>query len=97
MSTRISYCPLPQPYLCALPCPALPCPALPFPALPCPARCPRQYPIARRSDMLVMSAEGPINAFVNAHGFVHETLTLKRARGLVLEGSPETENSWFPG
>nr|XP_024396736.1 protein cereblon-like isoform X4 [Physcomitrium patens] len=54
-------------------------------------------PIARRSDMLVMSADGPISAYVNAHGFVHETLTLARARGLMLNGQPNTANSWFPG
>jgi cereblon len=53
--------------------------------------------IARRSDMLVMSADGPISAYVNAHGYVHETLTLARARGLMLDGQPQTANSWFPG
>ena len=47
--------------------------------------------------MLVMSADGPISAYVNAHGYVHETLTLARARGLVLDGQPQTANSWFPG
>ncbi|CAM6024635.1 unnamed protein product [Sphagnum balticum] len=53
--------------------------------------------IARRSDMLVMSSDGPITAYVNAHGYVHETLTLARARGLILAGQPQTANSWFPG
>ncbi|KAG0596148.1 hypothetical protein M758_UG228700 [Ceratodon purpureus] len=52
---------------------------------------------ARRSDMLVMSADGPISAYVNAHGYVHETLTLQRASRLVLAGQPQTANSWFPG
>lgn len=47
--------------------------------------------------MLVMSADGPISAYVNAHGYVHETLTLARARGLMLDGQPQTANSWFPG
>lgn len=47
--------------------------------------------------MLVMSADGPISAFVNAHGYVHETLTLQRASRLVLAGQPQTANSWFPG
>lgn len=47
--------------------------------------------------MLVMSADGPISAYVNAHGFVHETLTLQRASRLVLAGQPQTANSWFPG
>lgn len=56
-----------------------------------------QHFIGRRSDVLAMSADGPLNAFVNPHGFVHETLTLKVARGLHLVGRAETENSWFPG
>ena len=47
--------------------------------------------------MLVMSADGPISAYVNAHGYVHETLTLQRASRLVLAGQPQTANSWFPG
>ncbi|XP_024378293.1 uncharacterized protein [Physcomitrium patens] len=61
-------------------------------------RCKRCLDIkARRSEMLVMSAEGPISAYVNAHGYVHETLTLQRACRLVLAGQPQTANSWFPG
>ena len=45
-----------------------------------------------------MSADGPISAYVNAFGHVHETLTLARARGLSLAGQPQTTaNSWFPG
>jgi len=56
----------------------------------------RQY-IGRRSDVLTMSADGPLNAFVNAHGYVHETLTLKDATGLHLVGCAETVDSWFPG
>lgn len=47
--------------------------------------------------MLVMSADGPISAYVNAHGYVHETLTLSRAWGLMLRGQPDTKDSWFPG
>jgi hypothetical protein len=53
--------------------------------------------IARRSDMLVMSSDGPISAYVNAHGYVHETLTLSNAYGLFEDGDAQTENSWFPG
>lgn len=56
-----------------------------------------QTEIARRSDMLVMSSEGPLGAYVNPHGFVHEIMTLYRASGLALRGLPETEYSWFPG
>ncbi|KAH9761313.1 protein cereblon [Citrus sinensis] len=53
--------------------------------------------IAKRSDMLVMSSEGPLGAYVNPHGCVHEILTLNKANGLALYGPAETEYSWFPG
>ncbi|CAN6456750.1 unnamed protein product [Victoria cruziana] len=53
--------------------------------------------IARRSDMIVMSRDGPSNAFVNPHGYVHEIMTLKNTKGLVRLGGPVTEHSWFPG
>jgi cereblon len=53
--------------------------------------------IARRSDIFVMSSDGAIGAYVNLHGYVHETLTLSCARGMRIEGPPQTENSWFPG
>ncbi|MCO5612818.1 hypothetical protein L7F22_067089 [Adiantum nelumboides] len=53
--------------------------------------------VARRSDMLVMSSDGPLGVYVNNAGYVHETLTLAKARGLILQGRPETMHSWFPG
>ncbi|CAN1784895.1 Protein cereblon [Linum perenne] len=53
--------------------------------------------IARRSDMLVMSSDGPLGAYVNPHGCVHEIVTLFKANGLALMGRPVTEYSWFPG
>lgn len=53
--------------------------------------------IARRSDVFVMSTEGAIGAYVNLHGYVHETLTLSCARNMRIRGAPQTENSWFPG
>lgn len=56
-----------------------------------------QTAIAKRSDMLVMSSEGPFGAYVNPHGCVHEILTLNKANGLALYGRAETEYSWFPG
>lgn len=56
-----------------------------------------QNVVARRSDMLVMSSDGPLGVYVNNAGYVHETLTLAKARGLILQGQPETQNSWFPG
>lgn len=56
-----------------------------------------QTVIARRSDMLVMSSDGPLGAYVNPHGFVHEIMTLYKANGLALIGPAVREYSWFPG
>ncbi|KAJ8773648.1 hypothetical protein K2173_005894 [Erythroxylum novogranatense] len=56
-----------------------------------------QTVLARRSDMLTMSVEGPLNAYVNKYGSVHEIITLYKANGLALEGRAFTEYSWFPG
>lgn len=53
--------------------------------------------IARRSDMLVMSSDGPLGAYVNPHGFVHEVMTLLKANDLAIGGPPVKEYSWFPG
>ncbi|XP_028802225.1 protein cereblon [Neltuma alba] len=53
--------------------------------------------IARRSDMLVMSREGPLGAYVNPGGHVHEIMTLHNASGLALVGRAHTQYSWFPG
>ncbi|KAL4560283.1 hypothetical protein LXL04_032433 [Taraxacum kok-saghyz] len=56
-----------------------------------------QTVIASRSDMLVMSTDGPLGAYVNPSGFVHEIMTLLKANGLALIGVPTEEYSWFPG
>ncbi|KAJ6838773.1 uncharacterized protein M6B38_319445 [Iris pallida] len=53
--------------------------------------------IAKRSDMVVMSSDGPLNAYVNPHGYVHEIITVYNASGLALMGSPVKKHSWFPG
>ncbi|BAT78365.1 hypothetical protein LR48_Vigan04g206700 [Vigna angularis] len=53
--------------------------------------------IAKRSDMLVMSSEGPLSAYVNPGGYVHEIMTLYKANGLSLLGPAVAEYSWFPG
>ncbi|XP_008809756.2 uncharacterized protein LOC103721361 [Phoenix dactylifera] len=53
--------------------------------------------IAKRSDMVVMSSDGPLNAYVNPHGYVHEVITVYHATGLALFGGPVKEHSWFPG
>ncbi|GAU14261.1 hypothetical protein TSUD_308210 [Trifolium subterraneum] len=56
-----------------------------------------QTTIAKRSDMLVMSNEGPLGAYVNPGGYVHEIMTLYKANDLSLVGHADTEYSWFPG
>ncbi|KAL3844200.1 hypothetical protein ACJIZ3_001603 [Penstemon smallii] len=53
--------------------------------------------IAKRSDMIVMSSDGPLGAFANPHGFVHEVMTIYRAEGIAVTGPPVKEFSWFPG
>ncbi|KAM1507449.1 hypothetical protein TB2_016521 [Malus domestica] len=53
--------------------------------------------ISRRSNMLVMSSEGPLGAYVNPGGHVHEIMTFYKANGLALIGPPTSEYSWFPG
>ncbi|KAJ1263713.1 hypothetical protein BS78_09G207200 [Paspalum vaginatum] len=56
-----------------------------------------QSHIAKRSDMVVMSTDGPLGAYVNPHGCVHETITVSNANGLALIGNPSNVHSWFPG
>ncbi|XP_014770294.1 protein cereblon isoform X1 [Octopus bimaculoides] len=53
--------------------------------------------VANKSDVFSMSLEGPLAAYVNPGGHVHETVTVHKAKGLTLIGQPSTENSWFPG
>ncbi|XP_072178020.1 protein cereblon-like [Diadema setosum] len=53
--------------------------------------------IANKSDVFSMSLDGPMAAYVNPGGYVHETLTVYRAQNLNLVGRPSKENSWFPG
>ncbi|KAG9353235.1 hypothetical protein JZ751_017811 [Albula glossodonta] len=44
-----------------------------------------------------LSLYGPMAAYVNPHGYVHETLTVYKASNLNLIGRPSTLHSWFPG
>lgn len=53
--------------------------------------------VAHRKDVFSMSASGPMNAYVNPGGVVHETLTLHRAHSLYLAGISSDQDSWFPG
>lgn len=47
--------------------------------------------------MVVMSSDGPCNAYVNSGGYVHGVVTVSSANGLSLWGSPSKQHSWFPG
>lgn len=53
--------------------------------------------ISKQEDIFSMSREGPQGAYVNPGGYVHETLTLYKAKNLTLVGDSSTEYSWFPG
>lgn len=64
-------------------------------AVLCCSSCMRQ--VARKEDVFSMSREGPLGAYVNPGGVVHETVTVYKADNLTLIGRPSTEHSWFPG
>jgi len=49
------------------------------------------------SSVFSMSMSGPLSAYVNPGGHVHETVTVYQAKNLSLFGRPSTEHSWFPG
>ena len=54
-------------------------------------------PICHHEQLFHMSSEGPVSAFVNPGGVVHETATFYKASNLVLVGPKSEEHSWFPG
>ncbi|XP_053378068.1 protein cereblon-like isoform X2 [Mercenaria mercenaria] len=53
--------------------------------------------IADMSNVFSMSVSGPLSAYVNPGGHVHETVTVHQAENLNLIGRPSTDHSWFPG
>ncbi|XP_053576900.1 protein cereblon isoform X2 [Bombina bombina] len=53
--------------------------------------------ITTKNEIFSLSLCGPMAAYVNPHGYVHETLTVYKAFNLSLVGRSSTENSWFPG
>lgn len=53
--------------------------------------------ITKKRHMFSMSVDGPMAAYVNPGGYVHDTLTVTEAKGLKKQGTASTENSWFPG
>ena len=53
--------------------------------------------IAQKEQIFSMSVDGPLAAYVNPGGIVHDTLTVLEASNLKKSGRPSTEHSWFPG
>lgn len=53
--------------------------------------------ITTKKEIFSLSLYGPMAAYVNPHGYVHETLTVYKANNLSLVGRPSTLHSWFPG
>ncbi|XP_015496659.1 protein cereblon isoform X3 [Parus major] len=53
--------------------------------------------ITTKNEIFSLSLCGPMAAYVNPHGYIHETLTVYKACNLSLSGRPSTEHSWFPG
>ncbi|XP_028680976.1 protein cereblon [Erpetoichthys calabaricus] len=53
--------------------------------------------ITSKNEIFSLSLCGPMAAYVNPHGYVHETLTVYKTCNLNLIGRPSTQHSWFPG
>ncbi|KAL6759698.1 PUA-like domain-containing protein [Haematococcus lacustris] len=56
--------------------------------------------VAHASDSLAMTQEGVAAAFVNAHGYVHDMVTLSSLAhedAVAHLGAPTAEHCWFPG
>ncbi len=54
-------------------------------------------PVAVVGDEIKIGEIPTLTAQVNPHGFVHEVLTLNKARNVILHGHPTPADSWFPG
>ncbi|XP_075228978.1 protein cereblon-like isoform X2 [Lycorma delicatula] len=53
--------------------------------------------VGHQKNVFAMSVEGPQGTYVNPDGYLHETVTLSKAQGLVVSGHSSTRYSWFPG
>lgn len=54
-------------------------------------------PIAHKGDLFSLSVVGPQGTYVNPGGYVHETITVLRAKNVQDVTSASKEHSWFPG
>lgn len=57
------------------------------------------FPRHLLTSYVIDSTEGTTGAYVNEHGVVHQTVTLRRVENhsVVCIGRAETRDSWFPG
>lgn len=53
--------------------------------------------ISDRKEVFSMSEEGSVGTFVNPHGYIHQMVTLRKAKNMRLVGRASTQDSWFPG
>ncbi len=55
--------------------------------------------LARRTDVFsVPGASGVSSAYVNPHGVIHQTVTVRKVENVVVEMTlPTLEDTWFPG
>jgi cereblon len=53
--------------------------------------------LSEAAAVFSMTPSGPAGVFVNPHGFLHEVLTVRRAKNLLRLGLPTTEFTWYPG
>ncbi|RUS71602.1 hypothetical protein EGW08_020637 [Elysia chlorotica] len=56
-----------------------------------------QEQISSKEHVFSMCQEGPLGAYVNPHGHVHEMFTVTTIQNLTHVGGAYTEHSWFPG
>ncbi|GMI39737.1 hypothetical protein TeGR_g10885, partial [Tetraparma gracilis] len=63
----------------------------------CCRRC--AMPVCEKRDVFtVPGADGVCSAYVNPHGAVHQTVTVRRVQDVLLDPDPPTaQDSWFPG
>jgi len=43
------------------------------------------------------TSDGPVNAFINPAGYLHEIVTVRAVEAVELEGVPTQADSWFEG
>lgn len=56
-----------------------------------------QNDICKKDDVFPMSQTGAQVSFVNASGYIHDTITVKKAHGIAQAYAWTNDYSWFPG